>query len=516
MMGKTFNLADLFCGAGGTSNGAIQGIREFGYVPRVRAVNHWEVACATYELNHPDQPKPLHTSVDNVNPRELYGEGELDMLWASPECTHHSVARGGRPINDQSRATAWCVVRWAEALRPPVILIENVPEFLSWGGIGTNGRPLATKKGATFMAWVGALESLGYRVGWKILCAADYGDPTTRRRLFVQAVRGHRRIVWPEPSHAPLARTDLMSARKGWVAAREIIDWGLESPSIYTRKKPLSDKTLARIYEGLQKFGLKPFVTACDHTGGSRPKLVQPFIVPQFGERPGQRPRAHSVGNPLPAVTSHGAGALIRPFIVELRGTSERQIKQTSQSVESPIGTVTAGGIHHGLVQSFLVNTAHKGKRQARSVEQPLPAVCGNRGDMAVCEPALLPQQSDGRLRPVSEPAPTIATAGAVALVEPYLVKYHGTGGARSVGKPFDTVTTKDRFGLARPVVVIEGNEYLLDIGFRMLQPHELAAAQGFPKDYKFTGTKTDQVKQIGNAVPCGLSRALVYAVLSQ
>ena len=135
---------------------------------------------------------------------------------------------------------------------------------------------------------------------------------------------------------------------------------------------------------------------------------------------------------------------------------------------------------------------------------------------MAVCEPSLLPQQSKGRLRPVSEPCPTVATDGAIALVEPFLVSYYGTGGATSVDSPLDTVTTKDRHALVRPVIEVSGRRYLLDIRFRMLQPHELAAAQGFPKGYQFSGNKTEQVKQIGNAVPRYLSRALVSAVLSQ
>jgi DNA (cytosine-5)-methyltransferase 1 len=135
---------------------------------------------------------------------------------------------------------------------------------------------------------------------------------------------------------------------------------------------------------------------------------------------------------------------------------------------------------------------------------------------MALVEPGLLPQNQGGELRPVSEPAPTVATKGAVALVEPFLVEYYGNGASQSVGTPLNTVTTKDRHALVRPVVIIDGERYLLDIRFRMLQPHELAGAQGFRRDYKFTGTKTDQVKQIGNAVPRRLARAIVAAALSQ
>jgi DNA (cytosine-5)-methyltransferase 1 len=599
---KTLTIADLFCGAGGTSSGAVAAAEALGYEVKLTAINHWDVAIATHQANHPEA-RHLCTSIDDLNPRNLFAEGELDILWASPECTHHSIARGGRPINDQSRATAWCVTRWAEALRPSVIMVENVPEFLSWGGLGHNGRPLASKKGATFAAWVEVLRSLGYRVEWKVLCAADYGDPTTRKRLFVQAVRGRRRIVWPEATHAPgAAEADLFGKRKPWVAAREIIDWELPAPSIYKRKRPLSGKTMQRILEGLKKFGLqpcvvgaggpeyaskarsvdeplntvmcesraavaRPFIVAWDHQSGpgvwsqdeplttvttkARHGVAQPFIIPNFGERDGQKPLVHAVDDPLPTVTSHGAGGLVQPFLVELRGTSEKQLANKAQDVNEPLGTVTAGGVHHGLVepylvtvanggedkyrarsiddplptvtaggsrvglaQPFLVATAHDGDGRVRSVDVPLPTVCGNRGDMALVEPSLLPQQSDGRLRPVSEPVPTVATSGAVALVKPVLVPFYGTSKGASVDEPLDTVTCTDRFGLALPRVEIDGEVYLLDIGFRMLQPHELSAAQGFPKGYKFTGTKTQQVKQIGNAVPHHLAKALVSAAL--
>jgi DNA (cytosine-5)-methyltransferase 1 len=482
MSQNPIQIADLFCGAGGTSAGAVEAAERLGYHAHLTAINHWPVAIATHTRNHP-QARHFCTSVDDVNPRALYKEGELDLLWASPECTHHSIARGGRPINDQSRATAWCVVRWAEALRPAVILVENVPEFLSWGGIGSNGRPLATKKGETFRAWKAVLESLGYRVDARILCAADFGDPTTRVRLFVQAVRGRRRIVWPSPTHARGGVTDLLGTRKPWVAAREVIDWNIAAPSIYERTRPLSEKTMKRIFEGLKKFGLRPSVAS--------------------------------------TVTTKARHGVIEPFLVELRGTTPAHIARAAHSLDEPLPTVTAGGerggIHHGLAQPYLVQVAHAGDgARSRDLVEPLPTVCGNRGEWALCSPVLLPQQSDGALRPVDEPCPTIATRGAIALVEPFLVTYYGNGGARSVAEPMDTVTTKDRFGLVRPQVVLNGKRYLLDIRFRMLQPHELAAAQGFRADYVFAGTKTQMVKQIGNAVPRRLARAIVAAALSQ
>jgi DNA (cytosine-5)-methyltransferase 1 len=481
-------IADLFCGAGGTSSGAVEAVEALGKRARLTAINHWDVAVATHAANHPGA-RHLCASLDALNPRDLYREGELDLLWASPECTHHSVARGGKPVNDQSRATAWCVTRWAEALRPAVILVENVPEFQSWGPIGANGRPLASRRGEVFRAWVAALEALGYRVGWRVLCAADFGDPTTRERLFVMAVRGRRKIVWPEPTHLRGGGADLFGARRPWVAAREIIDWEIQGESIFERKRPLSPKTMRRIFAGLEKFGIAPSIVTMEHGAGVR-----------------------SADRSLPTVTRAKGGAMgvVRPFILKFRGDSG------GEDIEKPLTTVTTTGKHHALIEPFLVHTAHGGERTARVVAEPLPTVAGNRGDLALCEPALLPQQSSGVLRPVSQPAPTVSTAGAVALVEPFLVEYYGNGGAASVREPLHTVRTHECHALVRPVVVIDGERYLLDIRFRMLQPRELAAAQGFRRDYIFTGNKTEQVRQIGNAVPRNLARALVLAALSQ
>jgi DNA (cytosine-5)-methyltransferase 1 len=397
------HIADLFCGAGGTSTGAIQAAKALGYDPHVTAVNHWDRAVATHAANHPDA-RHLCASVDSLNPRHLYPGGVLDILWASPECTHHSRARGGKPMQDQSRATAWCVTRWADALRPGCIMVENVPEFAEWGPLDDDGKAIPEHKGRTFFAWVETLRSLGYQVDWRELVAADYGDPTSRRRLFVQAVRGPRRIVWPTPTHS---RESELFGLPRWRAAREVIDWSISTPLISQRRRPLAPKTMARIREGLARYSGQPFVVAMEHGG-----------------------RTVSAEVPLPTVTCARGGAM---------------------------------GIAY-----------------------------------------LLPQQSDGRLRPVHEPVPTVAAAGAIALV----IEYYGNGQARPVNEPLPTVTCNDRFGL----VEVDGDR----VGFRMLQPHELAAAQGFPAGYKFSGTRTETVRQIGNAVPCGFSRALIAAHLKQ
>lgn len=455
MSKPAFKAADLFCGAGGTSAGLIEAVSEAGFRCELTAVNHWQTAVNTHSRNHPEA-RHLCASLDALNPRDLFREGELDLLWASPECTHHSIARGGKPVSDQSRATAWCVVRWAEALKPRVILVENVKEFLKWGPCSARGKQLKSKAGQTFKAWVSCLESMGYKVEHRILCAADYGDPTTRRRLFVQATLGRRDPKWPEPTHAG-----------AWRTAREIIDWSDTGTSIFERKRPLAEKTLRRIEIGLQKFGGAPFIAAWDHQSGTG----------VWGNNV-----------PLSTVTTKARHGLVEPFLVELRGTHESQLPSSSRSIDRPIPTVTAGGGHVALIEPFLVGVNH-----------------GNSGKLNAAQ---------WNVHRLDRPLGTVTTSCDKALVRPFLVKYYGSGGHQDVEEPLDTVTTKPRFGLVRPEVDVDGERFLLDIRFRMLSPRELARAQGFLDTYEFTGTKSDVVRQIGNAVPRNLAKALVRGVL--
>jgi DNA (cytosine-5)-methyltransferase 1 len=311
-----------------------------------------------------------------------------------------------------------------------------------------------------------------------VLNCADYGDPTTRERLFVMARRS-KPIVWPAPSHVGR-----------WKAAREVIDWGLKGKSIFTRKKPLSANTLRRIEAGLRKFGGESFVVQWDQTGSGGPCV-------------------RSVDRPLQTLVTKQNLGLVEPFIVHLRGTQPSQVNASARSVEEPVPTLTASGGHVALCEPFILPLEgfHRGNAP-RSVEQPLPTIT-SRGGGALIEPFLIGQQSCAAARPVSEPLPTVAAAGAIALVEPFLVTYYGTGQARPVSAPLDTVTARDRFGLAMPEVQFDGQTCLLDIRFRMLQLHELAAAMSFPADYKFAGNREAGVKQVGNAVPVETAAAL-------
>lgn len=448
--------ADLFAGAGGASTGLLQAAAALGASVDLTAINHWPIAVETHAQNHPEA-RHICESLDSVDPRKTVG-GRLDVLWASPECTHHSRARGGKPMQDQSRATAWHVVRWAEALRPKWIGVENVLEFEEWAPLGLNGKPLRSRKGETFLAWLNALRSLGYTMEVRRLCSANFGGATTRTRLFVLGrydggKRGCGPIAWPDETHAPRDAAPLLfGGRQPWRAAREIIDWSLRGRSIFGREKPLAENTLRRIAAGARKFwglDLEPFIVG---VGGPRLRVAQ------------------SLDEPLPTITCTERFGLVQPFLVPFYGERDGQRPRT-HSIDHPLATVVWEP-KFGLAQPFLIG-----------------------------------QQSGATARPVNLPAPTLATGCAVSLVEPFVVSFYGGSTVvTSTREPLRTLTTTDRHGLVA--------RQQLDITFRMLQVHEGAAAMGFPDGYRFAGTKRDQMKQIGNAVEVNQARALCEAMV--
>jgi len=466
---KRIHAADLFCGAGGTSTGLLQACARLDRRVELTAVNHWQLAVETHAKNH---PRARHACEDlaTMDPRKAIPGGKLDLLVASPECTHHSVARGGKPVNDQSRASAWCILRWATALHIDRILIENVREFTSWGPIGSNGRPLKSRRGETFQTFLEALRSLGYRVDWRVLNAADFGDATTRERLFVQAVRGRRQIRWPEPTHGKDQRPALFGDRLPWKPAREVIDWRMRGLSIFGRKRPLSENTLKRIEAGLRKFGGTNAV---------------PFLLLLRGTDRYTR----SIEQPVPTITAGGGHvALCEPFLMSCTHQGGDRV----QSVDRPVPTITtAKRGEQALIQPFIVNAANQGgeDRRCHSLDDPLPTITTIKRH-ALATPFLVSAGGPNvDARPVSEPMNTVLTRDHMGLVEPFLVPYYGAcTEADSISDPIRTVTTKDRLGLVEP-----NGHAQLDILFRMLQPHELAAAMSFPANYQFAGNRGDQ-----------------------
>jgi DNA (cytosine-5)-methyltransferase 1 len=492
-------VCDLFCGGGGTTTGAMQAINAIGRDVEFVAVNHWPIAIATHEKNHPEV-RHFCIDLDSAKPNELVPEGELDLLLASPECRFHSPAQGGRPLDEQNRASAWHVLRWAERLYVRRIVVENVPRFLKWGPLDRRQRPIKSREGELFHAWVASLEALGYRVEWRVLNAADYGTPQTRKRLFIQARRDGRRIVWPEATHARRGKEQTLAGElKTWEPARNVIDFSKRGESIF--KKKLSPKTIARIAEGVRRYCKGP--------------VVEPFLVMLR-----QYAAARSLDDPLPAITTSGNHHVLiqpelRPFVVPQGGGG------VARDADDPLPTVATDGAI-GLVEPFIV--PQDSGSAPKSLEDPLHTIRTTSRGIGFVEPFLVahfgerPTQAP-RTHDINEPLPTVTHRGAgdlvqPVMVEPYLVESNHGGDrvARSVEDPLPTITRKNGVGLIEPMVIeIDGVPYVLDLLHRMLDVDELARGQDFD-GYKFTGTREQQTMQIGNAVAVRVARAMVMA----
>lgn len=403
-------IIDNFAGGGGASTGIEAAV---GRSPDY-AINHCQHALYMHAQNHPDT-EHLVEDIWKVVPEDLVDGRGVTLAWFSPDCKHFSRAKGSKPVSGRVRGLAWTVVKWAKKVRPDRIFLENVPEFLDWGPI-RDSQPIKSRKGEIFRRWVRNLRDLGYEVEWRTLNAADYGTPTNRKRLFVIARCDGVPIAWPEPTHGP--------GLKPHRTAAEIIDWSIPGRSIFGRKKPLVEKTMDRIANGLRRFVLEAGDDA--------------FII---------RTGHHS------PKTGKGTNdkALIVPWIAQYFGGV------TGKPVAVPLPTVTAKD-HNALAQLHL----------------------GDRID---------PEKVDE--------------------IRVFCIKYYGTAVGQRVTEPLHTVTTKARMGL----VEIHGKDYqIVDITLRMLEPHELAAAQGFPDDYVLTGTKANRIQKIGNSVCPLLAQAIVEA----
>ncbi len=488
-------IVDSFAGAGGASTGIELAL---GRSPDL-AINHNPVALAMHLANHPES-RHFVEDIRDVDPAEACAGRPVGLAWFSPDCTHFSRAKGGKPRSKEIRGLAWVVVRWAKEVRPRVIVLENVEEFQTWGPLTEAGRPDKARAGETFRQWRRQLAELGYQVEHRSLIAADYGTPTTRKRLFLIARCDGHPIAWPEPTHGK-------GCAHPWRPAADIIDWSLPCPSIFERKRPLADKTLARIAAGVRRYVIeaaRPFIIPVTHTGRTRVHGIDEplrtvtganrgelaFIAPTliqtgYGEREGQAPRALDIGKPLGTVVAGGAKhALVAAFITKhYKGV-------VGHGLERTLGTVTAQD-HHSVTAAWLTKF-YGSARAGADVRAPLPTVTAGGGK----------------------------GGGHLAEVRAFLVKYYGatSGQQQSLFDPLHTVTSRARFGL----VMVEGEAYeIADIGMRMLQPHELFAAQGFPADYvveladRGDGkplTKTQQIALCGNAVCPQVAAAIVRA----
>lgn len=501
-------IIDYFAGGGGASEAL-----EIAYGRKVDiAINHDAKALAMHAANHPET-QHIEDDVFHIDIAKVCGERAIDVAWFSPDCTHHSRAKGGKPRENKRRGLAWVVLKVAALprwQRPRVIHLENVPEFAEWGPLTRKGFPDKSKKGETFRLWVSHLEALGYDVEWKRLKACDYGAPTIRDRLFLTARCDGLPIVWPEPSHynpkkppAPKIRLRLQPYK----TAAEIIDWSLPCPSIFERKRPLKPNTLRRIARGVMRYVIEnpsPFIVPVTHGGDSR---------------------VHPLNEPVRTVTTANGGefALVSPFLAVNRNSGKPW-----QGADEPTQTVTAGGAHINLVAAFLAqynNDRGVEPNPGNPADQPLSTVATKGPHQAICAAHLLNLKgSDRRDSPADAPSPSVCAGGThIAEVRAFLLKYYGAKkDGVEVDDPLHSVTAKARFGLV--TVTIAGVDYVIaDIGMRMLSPRELFRAQGFRDDYVINVvcngrklSKADQIEKAGNSVspPPAIALAVANAPL--
>jgi DNA (cytosine-5)-methyltransferase 1 len=559
-------IVDSFAGGGGASLGIQWAL---GRGPHI-AINHDKEAIALHAANHPDS-EHYPEDVWHVDPVEACAGRKVGLMWLSPDCKHFSKAKGGKPVSKKIRGLAWTAVRWATAVRPRVIVLENVEEFQTWGPVDrATNRPCPERKGHTFKRFVARLRRLGYQVEWRELRACDYGAPTIRKRLFLIARCDGRSITWPQPTHGK-------GRAQPWRTAAECIEWAIPCPSIFERKKPLADNTMRRIARGIKRyvidspmpfivhfksdapasvaapfptqtsrdcFGIvSPLIAGVGGRAGQSPErrvdqpyqtitskadaaIVAPFLKPRFGEDPdpsrrgglGQAPRVRALDIPAPTIVPTGNGGdLVAAFLAKHYGGHETP----GASLADPASTITTQD-HHHLVTAHVAK--HYGDRVGSSLEEPLHTVTAESVHHALVASSLLNLHgtSDSHMsgRSLDDPMATIAAGGMhAAEVRAFLCAYYGNekdGG--SLHDPIRTVTSKDRFGL----VTVAGVEYqIADIGMRMLAPRELYRAQGFPDSYaidiEYNGkpmTKTAQVRMCGNSVCPPLAAAIISANL--
>ena len=482
---------DNFAGGGGASSGIEAALGR----PVDFAINHDPEALAVHKANHPETRHFLE-DVWKVDPREACAGRRVGLAWFSPDCTHFSRAKGSKPRDQGIRGLAWVVIRWAKAVAPRMIILENVEEFQTWGPLDADGYPIKERSGETFLTWVGELTALGYSVQLRSLVAADYGTPTTRRRLFVVARRDGA-PAWPDPSHG--------DGLDPWRPASEVIDWSLPCPSIFERKRPLAEATQKRIAAGIRRYVVEasdPFIVPLTHQGGVR---------------------VHNIREPMRTITGAHRGelALVEPFIVRHGHYSKKTGAGTfrGQPLRLPLATVCATNDKHLVCPVIL---KHYGGVVGHRVDRVLGTVTGT-DHHALAAAFLTKFYGTSTGAPVQLPLPTITAntrgGGHLAEVRAFLLKYYGNGSAsRDARSPLHTVTSKARFGL----VTVRGEEYqIVDIGMRMLQPHELFAAQGFRQDYEIRPehngkplTKTTQIRLAGNSVCPPVAEAVVRANL--
>ena len=516
-------VTDLFCGAGGSSSGLV----EAGYKV-VIAANHWQLAIESHQLNHPDTDHS-QADISQVNPAYF---PKTHVLWGSPECTNHSIAKGvkrqrqqdqvlfeldgTRPLPDEaanrSRATMWDIPRFAEHHRYMAIILENVVDAYRWD---------------QFEAWQMAMKSIGYRMQfvWLNSMHAQIGGlpaPQSRDRMYIVMWRedlasadrpGPNVAKWTSPmavckEHGEVQAVQAFKKAEqwgryraqymyrcpqcfqviepGWLAAESIIDWSLPAPRIGDRAKPLAPKTRERIRRGIERHW-RPFVAAAAGNTYDGVTTGSQYL------------RAWPVDQTLPVQTGTAEhGLAVPPLVVNLVSGAD---ESRSRPISDVLPSIVAGGTH----ASLLIPVEGRDGKSAASVAEPIRTQ-STRNETGL----LVPLRNHGVAKPATHPIDTVSAEGN----HHALVMRNNEGGAEMstpVQEPLRTLTTGGHQSILEPSEPISLD--VDDAGFRMLEPHEIQLGMGFAADYHLVGSKRDKVKQAGNAVTPPAARDLGHAV---
>ena len=529
---------DLFCGAGGLSEGVEEARLNGNRCAKVVCcVNHDKNAILSHDANIPDalhfiedirtlELSPINTIVERI--RELYPDSMI-MLHASLECTNFSKAKGGQPRDADSRTLAEHLFRYIDVIAPDYIQIENVEEFMSWGDMDENGKPISMDKGRLYQKWVRNVKKYGYNFEHRILNAADFGAYTTRKRFFGIFAKKSLPIVFPEPTHCKGGRQDMFSRLEKWKPVKDVLDFSDEGTTIF-REKPRAEKTLERIYNGLIKFV----------AGGKDAFLVKYNSMNRTGKY-----NAPGIDEPCPVVTTQNRLGVAQVCFLSKQFSGHPESKNVS--VEEPAGTITCRD-HHAFVSAhygngfnrsvnepsatvttkdilslvtprFIANE-YSGGGQHTSIDNICPAILTNpKQKLITCKPWIMNTSFSNIGSNIEEPAQTITANRKWH----YLMNPQFNSAGSSVDNPcFTLIARMDKMPpylvateSGQIAIEIYDNDSpmtvkikefmslygIVDIKMRMLRIPELKRIMGFPEDYVLVGTQADQKKFIGNAV---------------
>lgn len=488
-----FLVIDLFCGAGGTSTGFA--MAKEGTAKVIACVNHDPLAIQSHSLNHPETVHftedilllDLTKMVELLAKWKALYPGAKVILWASLECTNFSNAKGGQPRDADSRTLAYGLPRYIEALNPDYLMIENVVEFMAWGELDHNGKPISRKKGIEWVKWKEFINSqYGYRDEWREMNSADYGSFTARNRLFGCFAKEGLPIVFPKPTHSKKASEGMFGGLKLWNSVREKLDFSDEGTSIFNRKKPIVDSTLERIYAGLIKFKDESDELLIKYNSRNQKGHIKP----------------PSLEEPCPTIACQGRLALA--FIQKhYSGSPASKVK----SLKEPLGVITTID-HHSLVmaENFLLRY-NGGEKSLLSIEKPCPTLT-TKDRFAKCtvKGFVFNRAYKGSSHSLSNPCPVIIARQDKAPLY-LIISESGTFNIPIYDEDSEILVKIKKFMAANEIA---------DIKMRMLKVDELLIIQGFPADYKLVGSKADQTKFIGNSVEPNVVKAWIESMAEQ